>query len=350
MKTKENPKYIVSAYARDTIRKIGNAIYDSPCCKYSSEDIATSIFAACLNGMSIEAMSKSPIGDTVFWRIKKETNLAGIRDLIGLQMPPKGSHLTILIDGHDSMYYGRKTNGVVGTKSKNGSHRAFKYLAAYTTSNPHSIVDVMPLFDGSTSEPALSMIYGLSRDYTIDTVIMDGEFYNAELIDWLSSHKIPFICRRTNTGNIRELGVSYNEPFLYETVVKRGNGTTINLRYWLYRYKGKDGDYYLASSVKTTPNALKKMYKTRWNIETGFREINVVKAKTASPDIFVRLFLYVVSCLIYNLWMKVRFRFPLFVIRMYDFVDHILGFLKGILLHSADIGNNLRGRVVILRL
>ena len=267
-----------------------------------------------------------------------------------LQMPPKGSHLTILIDRHDDMYYGKETNGVVGTKPKNGSHMAFKYFAAYATSSPNSVVDVMPLFDGSTSGPALSMIEGLSGDYMIDLVIMDGEFYNAELIDWLSSHKIPFICRRTNTGNIRELDILYDEPFLYETIVKRGNDTTINLRYWLYRYKDKDGDYYLVSSVKTTPKALKKMYKTRWNIETGFREINGVKAKTTTPDLIVRLFLYVAACIIYNLWMKVRLRFSLLTIRMYDFVDRLLWFLKGVLLRGTDIRNNIRRRIVVLRL
>ena len=92
------------------------------------------------------------------------------------------------------------------------------------------------------------------------------------------------------------------------------------------------------------------MYKTWWNIETGFREINRAKAKTTTPDLFVRLFLYVVSCIIYNLWMKVRFRFSLLTIRMYDFVDYVSWFLKDVLLRGTDIGNNLRHRIVVLRL
>jgi hypothetical protein len=342
MRQTRNPKYIISSYGRDTIRKIASAIYESPDCRYSSNDIATNLFVACLKGKSIEYVSRAPIGDTVLWRIKKEIGLAAIKDLIDLQKPAKGSHLTILLDGHDVMFYGKVTNGIVGTKPKDGSHRAFKYLAAYTTSEPHSIVDVMPLFDGSTTDPAISLIGCLMKDYVIDMVIMDGEFYLAELIDFLSRNGIEFTCRRTNTNNIRELNVLYDEPYRYETKVKRGEGNEINLSYWLYRCKGIGGDFYLVSSIKTAPKKLRMLYKTRWNIETGFRDVNGVKAKTTTRDMFVRLFLYVVSCIIYNLWMKTRFKFNLLTIRMYDFVESLIDSAKMWLLGCMDIGNRIR--------
>ena len=47
---------------------------------------------------------------------------------------------------------------------------------------------------------------------------------------------------------------------------------------------------------------IRKLYKTRWHIETGFREINRVEIKTTTRGFLVRLFFYIVSCVVYNLW------------------------------------------------
>ncbi len=90
--------------------------------------------------------------------------------------------------------------------------------------------------------------------------------------------------------------------------------------YWIYRYKGKDDDFFLVSDTKKNPKKIRKMYRTRWEIETGFREVNRVNIKTTTRDFMGRLFFYIVSCIIYNLWQRIRFRCNLFVIRLNDFV------------------------------
>lgn len=346
----KNLKYKIPQPLKEVTGSIASCIYQSDFCQYSSTDIATALVVACMENKSIEAVSNAPNGDTVLWRIKKGITIDGIKRLVNSQKPAKGMHITLIFDGHDKMFYGdKRTPGVVGTKPKNGSHRAFKYLAAYTTSEPHAVVDVLPLTDGSTTEPALQMVTEMASRYHIDMVIMDGEFYKAELIAELSRRKMDWACRRTNTGNIRELGVSYGNPLWYAQIVKRGDGTTINLGYWLYRYKGKDGDFYLASSIKTSPRKLRKIYKTRWSIETGFREINDVMAKTTTTDLLIRLFLYVVSCIIYNLWMKIRFRFSSVTIRLYDFVERCISNVRAQVIESRDLMNNMRKRFIRLR-
>lgn len=340
--------YIIPTCGRETIREIGREIYNSEFCRYSRTDIATALFAACIQNKSLEAVAKAPNADTVIWRINKGITFDGIKRLIVIQRPEKGAHLTILLDGHDDISHGKRdTVGLVGTKPKNGSSYAFKYLVAYTTSEPHSIVDVMPLFDGSTARPTILMIEELRKDYVIDGVIMDGEFYLAELLEYLFVNDILFTCRRTDTGNIKELDISYRESMLYNVQMDR-EGRVIGFKYWLYRYKGKDGDFYLASSIHTTPGKLRKLYKIRWNIETCFREVNIVKMKTKTMNFLVRLFFYVVASIVYNLWMKVRLRFSLLELRMYEFTKILKDFVKENMMNHTDIGNTVRKKFIRL--
>ena len=184
---------------------------------------------------------------------------------------------------------------------------------------------------------AVATLIYTAKDYVIDIVIMDGEFYKAEFIKYLIDAGIDFVTRRTDTGNIRELNISYNKPHLYLHGVNRPDGRTISLRYWLYRYKGKDGDFYLASNIYKRVKEIRKLYKTRWNIVTGFREINRVQIKTTTRDFLVRLFFYIVSCMIYNMWQKIRFRYSLFAVRFGEVIVAIKDHIKASLFDAVDI-------------
>jgi hypothetical protein len=345
----ENCGYKIPTPLKDVVRNISKCVYNSPFCKYGSIDIATSIVASAVQNRSIDSVSKSPNPDTVFWRIYNGIDIGKLTHLAKNQRPPKGTHLKVLIDGHDRMFHGKDTLGVVGTKPKEGSHRAFKYLVAFSDSDPKGIVAIEELFDGSVTEDAERMIRELAREHAIDLVIMDGEFYKAEFIEYLEDAGIKFLTRRTDTSNIRELNISYGKPHLYKKDVERPNGRIIHLRYWLYRYKGKEGDFYLASNLREDAKNIRKLYKSRWRIETGFREINRVEIKTTTRDFLVRLFFYIVSCMIYNLWQKVRFRCNLFTIRFDEILSEVKKYIHTWLLDAVDMLMNPRLRHIRLR-
>lgn len=349
MKVLKNPKYIIPTPLKGVVGDISKCIYSSTFCEYSSIDIATTIVVSAIQNKSIDAISLSPNPDTIFWRIYNGIGVGSLTHLAKTQRPPKGTHLKILIDAHDKMFHGKDTLGIVGTKPKDGSHRAFKYLAAFSDSDPKGIVAIEELFDGSVTENAQELIKELAKDYVIDLVIMDGEFYKAEFIKYLIDARIRFITRKTDTGNIRELDIPYKKPYLYRNDVKRPDGRTIRLRYWFYRYKGKEGDFYLASNMRKPAKEIRKLYKTRWGIETGFREINRVGIKTTTRDFLVRLFFYIVSCIIYNLWRKIRFRCGLFTIRFDELIKSIKEYIKVSLFNASDLLLNPRLRHIRLR-
>lgn len=323
-----NPKYIIPTPLKEVIGSLRNCIYESAFCTYSGADIATAIVLSSIQNASLNTVATSPDSDTVFRRIYDGLDLECLKLLIKKQSPLKGTHIKLLLDGHNDGFYGKDALGIIKSKPKNGTNKAFSYLVGFSDTDPKGIVAIEELFDGSVTNDAMEMIEELRRDYTIDLIIADGEFYKAEFVNYLCRMKIPFILRRTNTGNIRELGVEYTEPYLYKTYVKRPDGPIIYLRYWLYRYKGKDGDFFLVSNMKKKPKILHKLFKTRWNIETGFREINRVGIKTTTRDFLVRFFFYVVACMVYNVWRKVRFRYSMFTVRFDDIMDSAKRYLK----------------------
>lgn len=337
MKIVENPRYIVPTPLKEVIGSVRNCVYDSPFCTYSSTDIATAIVTSAIQHKSQNGIAKSPDSDTVFRRIYDGLNFDTLKLLVKMQRPPKETHITILIDGHDKMFIGKDALGLIGTKPKNGSSKAFKYLVAFSNGEPKEIVDIREMFDGSVTNDAMELIKELKKDYIIDWIMMDGEFYKAELVDYLTAEGIPFITKRTNTGNIRELGIKYGKPYFYTDDVERPSGKTIHLKYWIYRYKGKDGDFYLVSNMKNGSKTIRKLFKSRWNIETGFREVNRVGIRTTTRDFLVRLFFYIVSCVIYNLWQKIRFRYGILAVTLDDIIDCVKKYIKQLLLSPKDI-------------
>ena len=95
--------------------------------------------------------------------------------------------------------------------------------------------------------------------------------------------------------------------------------------------------FFLVSNMKNGLKTIRKLFKTRWNIETGFREVNRAEIKTTTRDFLVRLFFYVVSCMVYNMWRKIRFRYSMFAIRFDDIVVQIKEYIKWLLLSASDI-------------
>lgn len=51
-----------------------------------------------------------------------------------------------------------------------------------------------------------------------------------------------------------------------------------------------------------------RLYKKRWGIETSYRMINEFLPKTTSRSWIVRIFYFILACLIYNTWVVLNAR------------------------------------------
>ena len=248
-----------------------------------------------------------------------------LRKLIRKGRPKIDKEVDLAIDVHDEMYHGEKKRGIVGTKPKNGSHFAFKFLAVRIVSgNTQHIVDIIPLLEKSVTQPTINAIEELRRKYNIRYVLMDGEFYSSGLLVYLDKRGIVYVCRRKYSAALHNQNLPYKKAVLYP--IKVNNGETPK-ECFVYRFHGRKDDFYLASNMKEQAGKIRKLFRIRWRIETAFREVKRFGIKTCTRSRFIRLFFYFISCLLYNLWIGIRSIAKRTIIRMNDLKHTLLEFV-----------------------
>ena len=310
---------------------IADVIYKNTYCDYGSEHIAKTIFETALQKLSLESNATMPDSDTVFYRLQNSALTEGIvQSMLCKSRSQSHEPIIVLLDGHDDMYYGKRRTKdnrkikVVGTKPKEGSHYAFKYLTAKRLHG--EIVYTCPLFGGSMVENSIRIIEELRKSYSILYVIGDGGFPSSLFLNYLKSINMHFVFRFTSTTTLRSKKIPYNKLQMYITTHKspwgQHNGT-VPVSFYICRYKGaekKDGkrkDFYIISDTKMRPRRLRQFLKDRWDIESGFREIERLTIFTTTRDWLLRFFFHAVACIIYNLWVQTKEKFS---IKLHDMV------------------------------
>ena len=204
----------------------------------------------------------------------------------------------IAFDWHDQMFYGdHDTEMVNGTKPKDGSSYAYQYLTA-------SI-----LVDGKRLTIVLTPIK--SREHVIDYVkdaldrirnmgirvrhlLFDGGFSSLELPSWLGENGYMYAIHFTPNAVTKRMGLKDGQSVLYPS----------DRPFQLVRVDDRETkiSYLFATNMTCRPKRLLKRYKTRWGVETTYREHNLFLPRTKSKNYVVRLLYYAVAVCIYNAW------------------------------------------------
>ncbi len=314
---------------------ISKGIYENSYCRYGSKDIAKTIFETALQKLSLESNATMPDSDTVFYRLQNSAlTEQNILSMLYESRPQSHEKIIVLLDGHDDMYYGKRKDRhnkkirVVGTQPKQGSHYAFKYLTAKKLHG--EIVYTCPLFCNSMADVSIRIIEDLRRRYTILFVIGDGAFPSSLFLNYLKSINMHFVFRFTSTTTLRKAKMSYNKLVEYTTTYKSPWGKhkgCIPVNFYICKYRGakkKDGkrkDFYIITDQKLGPRKLRQFLKDRWDIESGFREVEKLTIFTTTRDYLLRFFFHVVACIIYNFWIRIKRQFSL---RLHDVILLVL--------------------------
>lgn len=319
----------------EVIRLISKSVYENGYCQYGSKDIAKIIFETALQKLSLESTATMPDSDTVFYRLQNSgLTEEKILSVLYESRPQSHEPIIILLDGHDDLYYGKRMDKsgrkikVAGTKPIRGASYAFKYLTAKRLNG--EIVYTCPLFSGVVLDECIKIVDELKNSYNILYVIGDGAFPSSIFINYLKSNNLHFIFRYPSTSILRSKKMQYNTLKLYSTTYKApytGRRATIPVDFYICKYQGmrnKNGerkDFYIITDQKIEVMKLRKFLKDRWDIETGFREIEALTIFTTTRNYILRFFFHVVACVIYNFWLQIRKQFSL---RLHDMVLLIL--------------------------
>ncbi len=269
--------------------------------------------------------AKTPSSDTMlhhfskFETIEQITNISdGVLDLIFRFLKQehnilRNRKLDIAFDVHDVPFYGHGVNYTCGGKNKDGTCKFFKFLTcSIVMSGKRFIIDLQPMGPLSRLEDLLDKsLSKIKTKIKIDIAYLDRGFDRAVVINVLKRHRVKFLMPKVRSPTVKAwfdkvegLKAHVVEDFRIGT---GENSATVNL----VLVDDRDGlkraficNFPIAPAIAYR---LYSMYSKRWGIETSYRNLaQDFRSRTTSKNYLIRLFYFVFSCFLYNLWVLVN--------------------------------------------
>lgn len=238
----------------------------------------------------------------------------------------KGQEYDFAIDITLIPYYGKKDkknpkSPIVGGKRKASTNYFVGYLTfSVVNMDKHLILQVIPLFRDSTNLTAIKncvdLIYGYG--FKIKSLMLDREFYSAEIFSYLKESEIPHIVPvKKNSDELkRQLKGKKSKSFEYVINAKSKNKLKCKVKIvdrviYMKGKKGKKGALHRAFvvyKINTSPQSISERYRHRFAIESTYVINNKFKVRTSTKDHVVRFFYYLIACIIQNFWVLTKWK------------------------------------------
>lgn len=240
----------------------------------------------------------------------------------------------IAFDFTHEPFYGKTHNLHTINVSKTDPHNSeFRYVTCcILTKNKQIPLMALPVRYGQQVSQTIELLrYCMSLKFRIKYVLFDRGFYNAELVDFMHSKKLPYLMLcPAKPGRIKEYGAQTNHFAKYEHQLHYQKAksswkpmTTIVV------CKNQEGyDWMFATNIQFhKPKEYVLLYKRRWQIETNYRVEDEAKIKTKSCNYVIRYFYFMTSMMFHLLWIVSKNLNSYVQFKKYlDIVEHYLLF------------------------
>lgn len=277
---------------------------------YKKQDYQALISLAQDKATYIETLIKEglPNADTFHRHIEqKHVTLLALRKSL-LKKTAKllkkiGGKYILVFDETYEPYFGRhKTQWVHEYKPVNGCAGCFKFLCAHMLAPDRKRVFIdavpMPVFSDRTTVLAAMLNFALANNKNIFCVLFDRGFYDSKIIIMLNRLCLNYLMLVPQIGNMKHVLDEHKDAFFNIQYLVNGIAKTN-----IFVFREEKFVWIFATNLKFR-NALNmiRIYKMRWNIETGFRVCDEARIKTKSMHIEVRYFFFLCSIVLYNIW------------------------------------------------
>jgi putative transposase len=230
------------------------------------------------------------------------------------------------LDLHQRPFYGnkkgrRKTRGTTRRQKKAGTRHSFTYatLAVLTRWGRFTVglLPTRPHMRLTTIVKEL-LLQAEQAGLSISYLMLDKEFYAAEVIDMLQKAGVPFLMPASHKPSNKHLydpktavgwyEYSWTAPLMrYNAKTKkRGKKGKITVKVQACVARNKDGEplVYVGHGLgkRFSPAQVVQMYRGRFGIEASYRQLGQCLARTSSRNERYRLLLVGVALLLCNLW------------------------------------------------
>ena len=235
-----------------------------------------------------------------------------------------GGPVVLAVDDHLIERYDKKGPYHKGGKKKNGTNHFEGYTTAQIVSSDKPLT--LAAYAIANGESQSHYLGGLVENVRrlgvlIDVLLLDRGFNSVCNIREMKKLSVPYIMPLSGNKKLYRMMEEYDAGTggairEYEMTNKKGEKVTATLVICRKDNPGKitqTSDKYIAFLTNLpTDNPewlikyIPKTYRYRWGIETGYRVIKQIRAKTMSPYWSARLFLFFFSLVYANFWLIYR--------------------------------------------
>lgn len=233
----------------------------------------------------------------------------------------------VAMDFHDRSYYGKveQSQGLwVRGKAKDGTTRFYRVATAYVIFKElRYTLAVSFVFPGDSTVEILQRLMAKTRTLGIQIrrLLLDRGFAGIDVLNYLEKEQIPALIAcpiRGKQGGTRALcqgRKSYRTQYTFRsnglqhtaelavcrvfTTAKRSKRLKRRATWWVF----------ILIHLDMTPKQIRRFYRRRFGIETGYRCANKVRGWTTSRNPAYRFFLMAVSFFLLNVWLTLRWLF-----------------------------------------
>lgn len=220
---------------------------------------------------------------------------------------------TVIIDFHVDPYYGDPENPYVTVgKVKQSTSLGYSYLTAelYAPRGKQTIAVIFRRPGESINDLFGDLLSRVELILQPKLLLFDGEFAIVRILKELQSRGIPFIARKSITSRLKTLALAYSltdhwerlRTFRAMSFLDKTKTHEVTVQVTFQRVKGNMKALVAPLSLPLTPKEADRLYRQRFAIETGYRDKHPFQARTCSKNLSVRLLLFLLAILLWNLW------------------------------------------------
>lgn len=307
---------------------------------YSAQDVWDVLVAASVERISVEMASQllegAPSGTMVRTLVKSMLQDIGqmaalekqVNQLLTARLPRRllRSKLPAAIDLTELPYHGQGAEDdpyVRRGRAKSGTTHFYVFATLYVVKkNKRYTLGLVLMKQGEKAQDVLERLlaYGRQLGLRLKRLYLDRGFDNNGLIAYLKKQPFPTIIPlvvRGKQGGSRALLVgrkSYTTTYERKSTVYDAQTLPLFIvcKYSKGKYKRKGVfrfAYIVIGNLKRQPAQIAEEYRRRFGIETSYRLMNTVRARTTCKVATFRLFLVALAFLCLNLWQYVKWTY-----------------------------------------
>jgi len=221
------------------------------------------------------------------------------------------NNLTVAFDETYIPYYGKKTESVWihgYTNKVKGATGSYKFMAAsIVVRNQRFVISMLPMATIDNSVAFVDMFLARIKKYFhVSLVLVDRGFASKELAYDMEQQNQKYIALCPRWKNVKRYLEEGIKGICEVCVIRDHRREKYAKMQYVIEYDLLEYDWVFLTNTDLTGIDLVRAYKARWGIETTFRVMDHADIKSKSTNIVIRTFFFLISILLYNLWIEER--------------------------------------------